>query len=144
MSINERKPAATPVTDSGPERRRSHRVQISMPILVRGGQGLKKFQEETRTISVSAHGCLMRLAAPVERAQEISLINPKTAEELPCTVTFVGQKEGGKMEVGAEFAEASPLFWRIAFPPENWDPSERKRPSHSAPQNPNTNKPPTR
>jgi PilZ domain len=154
MSIFDRKPAAAPVVDNGPERRRSHRVQISMPIMVRG-QGAKKFQEETRTISVSAHGCLLRLATAVDRLQEISIINPKTAEELPCTVTFVGQKEGDTAEVGVEFAEASPLFWRIAFPPENWDPSERKRPNLSAhrppppapgaqPQRPGTPAPPPR
>jgi hypothetical protein len=117
--------APTPAENS--ERRRSHRVNISMPVLVRGKRGTQPFEEATHTISVSAHGCMVRLAAPVARAQEISVVNTKTAEELPCTVTFLGQKDGGKTEVGVEFAEASPLFWRIAFPPEDWDPSERKR-----------------
>ena len=110
------------------ERRRSHRVNIAMPVLVRGKRGTQPFEEEAQTISVSAHGCMMRMATPVARAQEIAIVNTKTAEELPCTVTFHGQKEGGKTEVGVEFAEPSPLFWRIAFPPEDWDPSERKRP----------------
>jgi hypothetical protein len=136
MSINDRKPAAGTTTESGPERRRSHRVNITMPVLVRGSQGAKNFEEDTRTISVSAHGCLMRMATPVERGAEVSIINPRTAEELPCTITFVGQKEAGKTEIGVEFAEASPLFWRIAFPPENWDPSERKRPSLTPPARP--------
>jgi hypothetical protein len=67
------------------------------------------------------------MANPVARGEEISLVNKKTVEELPCTVTFVGQKDGGKTEIGVEFTEPSPLFWRIAFPPEDWDPSERKR-----------------
>jgi len=67
----------------------------------------------------------------VARAQQISIVNPKTAEELPCSVNFIGQRDAGKMEVGIEFSEPSPLFWRIAFPPEDWDPSERKRASHS-------------
>jgi hypothetical protein len=98
-----------------------------MPIIVRGGTGAKKFEEQAHTIAVSAHGCLLRLTAVVDRAQEISIVNPKTAEELPCTITFVGQKDSGKTEIGLEFVEASPLFWRIAFPPEDWDPSERKR-----------------
>jgi hypothetical protein len=70
---------------------------------------------------------MIRLAARVTRTQVVSIINPKTAEELPCVVTFLGQKDAGKMEVGIEFSEPSPLFWRIAFPPEDWDPSERKR-----------------
>lgn len=121
----EMKPS-TPV-ESTSERRRSHRVNIAMPVLVRGKKGTQPFEESAQTISVNAHGCMVRLATPVARSQEIAVVNIKTAEELPCTVTFLGQKDNGKTEVGVEFAEPSPLFWRIAFPPEDWDPSERKR-----------------
>jgi len=113
------------------ERRRSHRVHIAMPVLVRGKKSGQPFEEQTHTISVNAHGCMVRLAAQVTRTQEIFIINTKTAEELPCTVTTLGQRDGGRQEVGVEFAEPSPVFWRIAFPPEDWDPSERKRPSTS-------------
>ncbi len=113
--------------EANSERRRSHRVNIAMPVLVRGRKGTQAFEEAAQTISVSAHGCMIRVAIPVARGQEIAIVNTKTAEELPCTVTFIGQKDQGKTEVGVEFAEASPLFWRIAFPPEDWDPSERKR-----------------
>ena len=74
---------------------------------------------------------MVRLATQVARSQEIFIINTKTAEELPCTVTSLGQRDGGRQEIGVEFAEPSPVFWRIAFPPEDWDPSERKRPSTS-------------
>lgn len=111
------------------ERRRTQRVMIAMPVLVRGGSGTKKFEEETTTVSVSANGCLVRLGHPVVRGQEIAIVNPKTAEELPSTVSFIATKEGSKAEVGVEFAEPSPLFWRIAFPPTDWDASERKRPT---------------
>jgi len=128
--MDERKPqVAAPAAENYAERRRSHRVHISMPVLVRIGSGAKRLEEQASTIAVSAHGCLLRLNAAVTRAQEIALVNPRTAEELPCTISFVGQKESGGTEVGIEFAEASPLFWRIAFPPEDWDPSERKRPN---------------
>jgi hypothetical protein len=113
--------------ESASERRRSHRVNIAMPVLVRGTKGTQSFEEAAQTISVSAHGCMVRMANPVARGQEVAIVNTKTAEELPCTVTFIGQKDQGKTEVGVEFAEPSPLFWRIAFPPEDWDPSERKR-----------------
>jgi len=122
-----------PPADNGADRRRSHRVNIAMPLLVRGKKNGQPFQEETQTVSVNAHGCMFRLATPIARMQDVSIVNTKTAEELPCKVTFLGQKEGGKTEIGVEFAEPSPLFWRIAFPPENWDPSERKRPGSSRP-----------
>jgi PilZ domain len=115
------------------ERRRSHRVNISMPILVRGKRAGQHFEEQALTISVSAHGCMFRLKAAVTRMQEVAIVNTKTAEELPCKITFLGQKEGGQTEVGVEFIEPSPLFWRIAFPPDDWDPAERKRPGGSRP-----------
>jgi hypothetical protein len=120
-------------SESVPDRRRTQRVQIAMPVLVRGTHGSHKFEEEALTVSINANGCMLRLAAQVARTQQLSIINPKTAEELPCVVTFLGQKDSGKTEVGIEFSEASPLFWRIAFPPEDWDPSERKRASAPRP-----------
>jgi len=126
-------PAPGTIADTS-ERRRSLRVQIAMPLLVRGKKGTAQaFEEEAQTVAVSAHGCLIRMATPVTRGQEIAIVNKKTAEELPCTVIFTGQRDSGKVEVGVEFVEPSPLFWRIAFPPEDWDPSERKRPTASHP-----------
>jgi hypothetical protein len=126
--------ATTSPNNSNTEKRRSLRVHIAIPLLVRGGgNGTPTFEEDTSTVLVSAHGCMIRLAHKVERTQKITIINKQTAEELVCSVTFLGQTEGGKMEVGLEFAEPSPVFWRIGFPPEDWDPSERKRSSAQRP-----------
>jgi hypothetical protein len=118
--------------ESGSERRRTQRVQISMPVIVRCREDKTPFEEKTSTISVNANGCLVKIQTQILRGQKVLLVNPLTTEELPCTVTFLGKKDGGKTEVGLEFAEASPLFWRISFPPEDWDPSERKRPANTA------------
>jgi len=120
-------------SDQAADRRRSMRVHLAMPIIVRGMAGTSRFQEQTQTVTVSAHGCLLRLAAKLRRGQEVSIVNPRTAEELTCTVISLAQTEPGKMEVGLQFTEPSPLFWRIAFPPEDWDPSERKLPSYQPP-----------
>lgn len=118
--------------ENSAERRRSHRVYIKMPVIIRGKNAQLPFNEETHTASVNAHGCMVRLAEKVVRGQEVAILNPKTVEELPCTVTFIGQKESGKTEVGLEFIEPSPLFWRMTFPSEDWDPSERKRPTSTS------------
>jgi PilZ domain len=124
------KPALhAPSEPSGSERRRTQRVQIAMPVIVRCKDAKPPIEEKTQTISVNANGCLIRMQAQLIRNQKVFLVNPHTTEELPCTVMFLGKKDGGKTEVGLEFAEASPLFWRISFPPEDWDPSERKRPT---------------
>jgi PilZ domain len=127
------KPSPSPTTaENSAERRRSHRVYITMPVIIRGKNGQKTFSEETRTASVNAHGCMVRLAEKVVKGQEVAIVNPKTVEELPCTVTFVGQKDSGKTEVGLEFIEPSPHFWRITFPSDDWDPADRKRPSSTS------------
>jgi hypothetical protein len=45
-----------------PERRRSERVSLALPLIVRGmSLDTKPFQEETFTLSVSAHGALVAL-----------------------------------------------------------------------------------
>ena len=115
--------------DNSAQRRRSQRVQIAIPVLVRGKSGGQSFEEAAQTILVSAHGCMVRLAATVARAQPISIVNAKTAEEMPCEVAFAGKKDAeGKTDVGIKFAEPAPLFWKITFPPEDWNPNERKLP----------------
>lgn len=126
-------PPAYAVGELSKEKRRSQRVQLTIPIIVRGEQGGARFEEETHTVAVSANGGLIRLKSTITRGQQVSIVNPKTAEELPCTVIFLGQKDSGKTEVGIEFSESSPLFWRIAFPPADWDPTERKLPSGQRP-----------
>ena len=70
----------------------------------------------------------MLLSTPVEKAQSISMVNPTTAEEVPGSVVSIGKPEDGKISVGVQFSEASPLFWGINFPPDDWfNSSERKR-----------------
>ena len=115
--------------------RRTQRVHILMSVIVRGTSAGKPFEEETKTTTVNAHGCLISLAAAVARGQHVSIVNPKTAEEVECKVAFISENKGSKTEVGLEFTEASPLFWRIGFPPEDWlESSERKRPGTPHPQ----------
>jgi hypothetical protein len=99
-----------------------------MPVLVRGKRNGVPFEEMTNTVTVSAHGCMMRLTAQLVRGQQVSIVNPQTQEEAGCVVTFLAKKEGEQAEVGVEFVEPSALFWRINFPPEDWNPDERKRP----------------
>lgn len=126
-------PASQLAAESHEKKRRTQRVQIMMPVIVRGTAKGQVFEEKTQTVTVNAHGCLVLLKTTVDRTQEVMLINSKTAEELPCQVMFIGQKDGDRVQVGLQFAERSPLFWRIMFPPEDWDPSQRKRHTGAAP-----------
>lgn len=119
--------------------RRSQRVMLALKILVGGGRvDGKRFSEETVTSVVNAHGALILLAEKVTLGQTVSVRNIKSNEELQAEVVDVGAVQEGKTEVGIEFTEAAPRFWRVAFPPEDWTPRspEAKRRTVSAPVTP--------
>jgi hypothetical protein len=110
-------------------KRRSQRVHIAIPVIVRAQSGNLMTEENTTTGIVSAHGCMVYLTMPVVKGQELFIINDQTTEEMPCTVTLLGKREGSKGEVGLEFTTPSAAFWRIRFPPEDWNSDERKLPT---------------
>jgi hypothetical protein len=131
MTVSDtREPAATATNPA--IKRRTQRVQIVMPVRVSGGEGADAFEQLTETATVSAHGCLVHLDRNVIRLQEISIVNPATQQEVRGSVVFIGENTASPKEVGIEFAERSPLFWGITFPPDDWDPADRKLPSQAS------------
>ncbi len=104
-------------------RRRSQRVLLRIPVVVIAhGPDKKPTIEQTHTLVVSAHGGLLHLSLKVKLAQIVGLRNPETAEEQACRVAFVNDGPDGKTEVGVEFLQAAPNFWRVQFPPSDWAP----------------------
>jgi hypothetical protein len=98
------------------------RVLLSVTVLVQGtSQEEQNFEEETNTLVVNAHGALISLAAPVAPGQLLMITNRTTSESLACSVVYVGNMEGGKAQIGVEFVNPSAEFWRISFPPEDWE-----------------------
>ena len=115
-------------------KRRSKRIHIAMPVIVRATSGDRPLEEATKTLRVNAHGCLLCLITTLQMGHQVFLVNPATREEVACTVNFLGKKDGEATEVGLEFIHPSPFFWRIHFPPEDWNPEDRKLPSPPGPQ----------
>jgi hypothetical protein len=116
--------------------RRSQRVCLRLPVVVlREGPGTNVASEETLTLIVNAHGALIHLALTVELGQLLVIKNGQTLEQLVCRVVHLGPDRTGKREVGVEFEEPSPRFWRIAFPPGDWTPRslEAKAPTKHLP-----------
>jgi hypothetical protein len=107
---------------SEPNRRRSQRAILSLPVTVRteGGTLDAAFEEATQTLVVNAHGALIAIAGKVEKGQKLRLTNRTTQEQLECHVMYVGPDSGGKSQVGVEFDKPAPDFWRMTFPPDNW------------------------
>jgi PilZ domain len=124
---NDHNPAAT-IAGAVASQRRTQRVLISIPVLVIGGNGIEAFRQSTKTITVSAHGCLLSLAKPVLLTQDLRIWNPATNVEVQGKVAFISEGAALTKQVGIEFSEPSPRFWGIAFPPEDWNRAERKLP----------------
>ena len=104
-------------------RRRSQRVLMRIPVRIKGqaGAGLL-IEEETHTLSISGHGALIVVAAPVYRGQRFTLSNVQTKAALECVVVHVDRLPDGQTQVGVEFMLPNPTFWRVAFPPKDWTP----------------------
>ncbi|HVA93337.1 MAG TPA: PilZ domain-containing protein [Candidatus Dormibacteraeota bacterium] len=101
--------------------RRSQRVILHLAITVRSQDAPpdNSFEEETQTLVVSAHGALIALEAKVEKDQTLLITNRATQTEQLCRVKYLGPASGGKTQIGVEFLNPSPDFWRIVFPPDN-------------------------
>ena len=123
----EKKNQFTTETEQSGRHRKTQRVHIAMPVIVRG----RNFKETTNTVTVNQDGCLLLLKNKVLGGEPVSLVNPNTTEELPGKVVALGRVENGVTQVAIKFTEHSPLFWRISFPPDDWLSSEeRKRSAH--------------
>jgi hypothetical protein len=96
-------------------------MQVAVRVRGNDAQG-KSFEEETSTLAINAHGALVLLQARITSGSTVHLQHNVTKEEQECHVAFLGPVRSGKAEVGLEFSEARPSFWRVAFPPEDWSP----------------------
>jgi hypothetical protein len=101
--------------------RRSQRVMLKVSLVVLAqGPDNRMISEETRTVTVSAHGALVLMTAKVSVGQLLTLRNSTTEEEVLCRVAYVNPHVGEKKEVGLDFMKPCPRFWRISFPPPDW------------------------
>lgn len=104
-------------------KRRSQRVLMQVGVRIRGKdtQG-KDFAEDTETLAINAHGALVLLSARVISGSVVYMKHNRTEEEQECHVAFLGPVRSGRAEIGLEFSQPRPTFWRVAFPPEDWSP----------------------
>jgi hypothetical protein len=101
-----------------PEQRRSKRVILDVPIVVRGeAEDTHSFQEGTLTLNVSAHGALVVLGTKVAVGQKVALMNLKNWDEREATVVRVGPARAGFARVGIQFIQPAPEFWSVSSGP---------------------------
>ena len=103
------------------ERRRSQRFHHIMPLVIRGDSAEgKTFWENTLTLSISAHGALVVLAAEVTLGQSLLLMNPQNWDERRVRVARVSRVasfDGRVAQVGIEFEQPGFEFWPVGAPP---------------------------
>jgi PilZ domain-containing protein len=98
--------------------RRSKRVKLSVSVVVHGkAVSGETCRELTRTLTLSAHGGLLTLAANVQKEQTILVENKHTRKQQECRVVYVSPGQHGKWSVGVEFTREATDFWQICFPP---------------------------
>src|SRR6266446_1431895 len=108
-------------SDDKSAQRRSQRVMIKVSVMVLAeGADKKSVSEETRTVTVNAHGAMILLGLKVSIGQLLTLRNSRTREEAACRVVYLNPHEAEKRQVGVDFMEPCPRFWRISFPPPDW------------------------
>lgn len=101
--------------------RRSQRVPAQLPVVVQGKlTDETPFVDPTRAIVLSAHGCLITLSVSVRLGERLILRNVANREEQDCLVVYLGEKQGGRTEVGLRFKTAAPRFWGLEHPPQDW------------------------
>jgi hypothetical protein len=103
-------------------RRGAQRVVMQIGVRVSGynEEGIR-FTEDTRTLVISAYGCLVILSTPVKRGQRIVLSNLQTSGAVECIVAHYGARDRAQ-EVGLAFTSPNERFWSISFPPADWSP----------------------
>ena len=104
------------------QQRRSQRVLLSVPVIVSGKrENGSSFSERTRTLVVNVHGALLLLREPVAVGQALSITNVATGEAQACTVKDTNPGQHELPEIGIEFSQPSARFWRVSFPPPEWN-----------------------
>jgi len=104
--------------------RRSRRIDLDVPVVVhRPPKEGPQFHESTKTLVVNAHGALLALKGMVAPRQRLFLQNTASGEQQECRVVSVNHELTGPPTVAVEFSKPAPSFWRVAFPPTDWNSS---------------------
>jgi len=101
--------------DRIPERRRSDRLWVYLPVLVYGRTvESEPFHEGTEALRVNAGGGLITLTTPVRCGQRLLLINKVNQKEHECRVVAERSKYLERTAVVVGFQEPVPDFWSRA------------------------------
>lgn len=100
------------------DRRKGQRIVLGVPVRVMGRNASgTSFTEEMQTLKVSADGCSLPLAAPVNKGQYVTLLNLRTKGLMECVIVRIEQSSDARREIGMAFLLPNTKFWQLTFPP---------------------------
>ena len=106
------------------ERRRCHRLPLSIPVKVYGRSPRNHpFRTATATMTISKYGGLLDMKPRVKLGQKILIVNSFTQEERECRVVYVEPKQHGRRKVAVEFSSADGDFWHVYSPSVRLEPA---------------------
>ena len=111
-------------TLTGEERRRSQRVILRVPVILRLTVAGKIVTVPATTVSVNDQGAMLLCKRSFDSQAVLEMENDRTNEKTQCRVTRAPMENAEGYLVPVEFAKSSPQFWRISFPPRDWKPGD--------------------
>jgi hypothetical protein len=111
-------------TLTGEEKRRSQRVILRVPVILRITVAGKIVTVPAHTVSVNDHGAMLLCKRSFDAQIVVEMENDRTNEKIQCRVTRTPLENAEGYLVPVEFSKAAPQFWRISFPPRDWKPGE--------------------
>jgi hypothetical protein len=123
LSIKEQSLRGTALA-AGEERRRSQRVIIRVPVTLEVVENGKPHRIVAHTVAVNIHGAMMVCSQNIDAETKLEMLNERTRMKASAKVTRPPRESPEGFLIPLEFTVASPDFWQITFPPENWKPSD--------------------
>ena len=108
------------------ERRRTTRAVVSIEMEVTGvSESNGPFKFSTRTISVSQHGGVIVLEAPLPAGQKFELLNEFNRRRATCRIVSVRASKDGRFQGAFELHCPEGNFWSMSFPAAGARPMKR-------------------
>ena len=108
------------------ERRRTARAVVSIQMEVTGvSESNVPFKFATRTISVSQHGGVILLEAPLPVGHRFALMNEFNNRKATCRIVSVRMHKDGKLHGAFELHCPEGNFWSMSFPKAGARPMKR-------------------
>ena len=106
------------------DRRRSQRVLLRVPANIHVALQGKPVTFDVTTLSVNLQGAIVVMKQTLPPDTRLVLEHGTTKERVACKVVRIAKEMPEGYHVPLEFDSPAPDFWKIAFPPADWRPTE--------------------